>query len=518
MPTATHNNDVWSFLPQPLSEYDVSEVSAFIPPEPPLTKLSDPYYSPWEDLAYNSSIQDPNFSFRDGIRKLPLLSLDRLTSYKEFQRAYSLLAYFSNKYVWGVHEQPEDELPTCIAVPFCKVSEYLGINPIHTNSAIVLWNWKLLNPELGIDLDNLDTLYSFTRTSDETWFCLVSLLIEYAGGDLIKYSGLANHAALNNDLPGVISALGGITATMKKFSKLMFKMPEKCSTHVFYWSIRPNLAGWESIESSGLKGGVTYLGVDTEPGSNAQYESVSRDGKVYRKYSGASAAQSSIIQFIDIALGIKHYATQEEFAQGISKYNSSSNQSQKYIQPPGNPYLLKMRDYMTMKHRQFLLDFEKACIIRKYVFLNTQDVSRPSGDAFSELLSYREDISDSIKPTGSFSTKEQLELLDAYNRSISSLKSFRDAHFSVIKNYIFGYDTDKPRDKSSNSDKKSTQMPLDQKEDSGSENATKKPTDSGYGSEDSAETKENALGTGGTDALSFLGQLKNETKATRLGS
>ncbi|PVV01414.1 hypothetical protein BB560_004167, partial [Smittium megazygosporum] len=82
MHTASHNNDVWSFLPQPLSEYDVSEVSAFIPPEPPLTKFSDPNYSPWECIyASKCGIMAINTdqSISGSIQNKPIPLIDQYT-------------------------------------------------------------------------------------------------------------------------------------------------------------------------------------------------------------------------------------------------------------------------------------------------------------------------------------------------------------------------------------------------------------------------------------------------------
>ncbi|PVV05342.1 hypothetical protein BB560_000148 [Smittium megazygosporum] len=518
MSAAAKDNKVWSFLPHSLSEYDVSEAGAFTPSSPPLSRLSDPYYTPWEDLANDLVAHQLTGTFRERVKQLPTLSVNKLVSLQEFQRSYLLLSYICHGYVWCLYQQPEENLPECLSIPFCEISGYLGINPVTTNAAIVLWNWRLLNPERGVDLDNLATLYTFTGTTDESWFYLISVMIEYTGGDIVKYSGLANHAAINNDIPALISALNGINTTMKKLTKIILRMTQKCDPYVFYWKIRPYLAGWENMESVGLKDGVAYVGGDKKSFSNISYVFVPRNNKLYRKYAGGSAAQSSLIQLIDIALGVKHYVTEEDFAQGKSKDAPSNNQTEKYVRPPGNPYLLKMRDYMPGKHKQFLIDFEKACVIRKCVFLNTQDVSQPSGDSFSELLSYKEDISDSIKSTGPLSTKEQIELLDAYNKCISSLKSFRDAHFNVVKNYILAPAKGTPSTGSPTLNGKPSLTTLDEKPAPSSQNGTKSLKNYDHGLARSLEAEEVALGTGGTDALSFLGQLKEETRASRLGS
>lgn len=33
-----------------LEEYDISSVTGFLPAEPPLRRLADPYFTPWEDM------------------------------------------------------------------------------------------------------------------------------------------------------------------------------------------------------------------------------------------------------------------------------------------------------------------------------------------------------------------------------------------------------------------------------------------------------------------------------------
>jgi indoleamine 2,3-dioxygenase len=74
-------------------------------------------------------------------------------------------------------------------------------------------------------------------------------------------------------------------------------MYEKCSPPIFYHQIRPFLAGSKNMAAAGLPDGVFY---DTGNGN----------GK-WRQHSGGSNAQSSLIQFFDIVLGIEHRSTGE---------------------------------------------------------------------------------------------------------------------------------------------------------------------------------------------------------------
>lgn len=64
---------------------------------------------------------------------------------------------------------------------------------------------------------------------------------------------------------------------------------ERCDPYVFYKKLRQILSGWNN--NPVVPDGIIYEGVSDEP----------------KKYNGGSAAQSSTIQAIDIALGIRHH-------------------------------------------------------------------------------------------------------------------------------------------------------------------------------------------------------------------
>lgn len=80
-------------------------------------------------------------------------------------------------------------------------------------------------------------------------------------------------------------------------SVLLARMYENCDPYVFYHVIRPFLAGSKNMSAAGLPNGVFY---DEGDGKGA-----------WRQYSGGSNAQSSLIQFFDAFLGVKHHATGE---------------------------------------------------------------------------------------------------------------------------------------------------------------------------------------------------------------
>jgi len=89
-------------LPTPkvnLEAFGVSK-NGFLPEELPLQRLSDPYYEVWERIIRELPTLLKTKSFRGKVDKLEVLSTLRLTSMREWQRAYLVLAFFTHSYIW----------------------------------------------------------------------------------------------------------------------------------------------------------------------------------------------------------------------------------------------------------------------------------------------------------------------------------------------------------------------------------------------------------------------------------
>ena len=85
--------------------------------------------------------------------KLPVLETERLRNEREMGRAFLVLALLSHAYVWGAKGEPVlDVLPQNLAKPWLRVSCHLGLRPISCHSALVYFNWKLLDPQGPVDL------------------------------------------------------------------------------------------------------------------------------------------------------------------------------------------------------------------------------------------------------------------------------------------------------------------------------------------------------------------------------
>ncbi|PVU86715.1 hypothetical protein BB559_005222 [Furculomyces boomerangus] len=470
------NND-WSFMPLSLREYDVSENCGFLSDDIPLQKLDDEYYQPWEYLITEFVSYQVSGKFREKILELPLLSTEHLKTLPNYKRAYMVLAYLVHGYVWSIHKKPEEKIPKCLAVPFCQVSEYLGLNPVTSYASLVLWNWKTMDKtEDMMSLDNLTTIFNFTGSPDEVWFDLISTAIEVKGGKVIYCAGKIIRSIQSNNLDGVVEGIDELSKGLKESTKILTRMYEKCDPYIFFHKIRPYLAGWDGIETNGLKRGILYEGTDElDP------------EKEYKKFVGGNAAQSSVFQAVDIILGIRHYSDDSE---------NEQNQRNESVKPPGNPYLLEMRGYMPGQHRRFLIDLEKVCKLREYVLNNTVDVSKVNNQKFTESIEALSISNESKTSKGHFPKEKQTELLKSYNKCISTLKTFRDAHLVIVKTYVVD-EAMKLRNQSSE--------------------PSKTPTKSESEKQNNKDQPENSItGTGGSNPIVFLKKLRDETTESRL--
>lgn len=102
--------------------------------------------------------------------------------------------------------------------------------------------------------------------------------------------------AVQSNSPEVITlALLKFSQCIREIGEILKRMDEQCNPDVFYNRIRPFLAGSKNMGLAGLPNGVFYDEGDGEGD--------------WRQYSGGSNAQSSLIQFFDVVLGVEHSLT-----------------------------------------------------------------------------------------------------------------------------------------------------------------------------------------------------------------
>lgn len=257
-------------------------------------------------------------------------------------------------------------IPSQLAIPFLETCEHLGIVPTTTYAGLALFNWTASSGNLQADVeelknpDNLTCLLTFTGTSDEEWFYLISVAIEAAGGPALGLFVEAMQAmeAEGDQEEKVTDLLRRIGEKIEETWKLLDRIYEGCSASVFYNHMRPYWAGYKGTEKLGsLPGGIVYHLDDTlEGGETRTY-----------KHDGGSAAQSSLYHLFDAGLGVKHLT-------GTLK---------------------GMRDLMPRKHREFLSALEERASIRDYVMRkraenSNKEIVKVYDDAVHALTTFRD--------------------------------------------------------------------------------------------------------------------------------
>ncbi|KAI1821493.1 indoleamine 2,3-dioxygenase [Xylaria intraflava] len=366
-----------------LSDYGISPTHGFLPDVLPATRLPDPYYNKWEAIASNLQGLILSKRLRGVIDRLPVLSTIGLEDDTEWRRAYMLLTFFSHGYIWG-GDAPCDRVPPSISVPLLSICDHLEIPPVSTYAASVLWNFKPLFVDEAIDdIDNLATLVTFTGSLDESWFYLVSVAIEARGGPIIPLMLTAVAAAREGDSATVTRCLCAFAERLDGLGELLRRMHENCDPGFFYRRIRTFLAGSKNMAEAGLPRGVAYDIGDGNP--------------QFVQYSGPSNAQSSLIQFFDIILGIEHRPTGEKPNPGSESERETPGTA------PKHNFIRDMRRYMPGPHARFLEDVSLIANIRGFV------EERRGMDQSLSL---------------------------AYDACLAMLRAFRDIHIAIVTRYI----------------------------------------------------------------------------------
>ncbi|XP_053387702.1 myoglobin-like [Mercenaria mercenaria] len=302
-----------------LQKYHISNEFGFLIEEP-LEYLPE-YFQQWNSVAKAMPELVKTKQLRDAVHKMTLLNFKQLHGHRQYRLAHLQLSLIAVGYIWQEGDSGAAKtLPENLSVPWCGVSEYVGLQPVICHASLVLCNWRYTD-----DGRTVECLYKLPGGSDAEWFITVTVRTELAFAEgLQNLMQVLNYAELNNKQE-LVDCLIKATQTVKSMQKTVSTMHEKLSAEIFYDVMRPFLTGWGGAGSP-LPDGIIYEGVNDKP----------------MKMTGGSAAQSSTIQCIDAILGVKH---------------SQEN----------NDFLMNMRHYMPPSHREFLSAIERESKVKSVV-------------------------------------------------------------------------------------------------------------------------------------------------------
>jgi indoleamine 2,3-dioxygenase len=486
-----------------LKQYDVSPQRGFLPDKDPIQRLPHEKYYIWEDLADDlpKLLSARLGQVREPLSRLPIVTTDELTTVEELRRAHLLLCLFAHAFVWGGTPVME-YIPKGIAIPLWEVSCRLDVPPVLMNMSITLYNWRRLDPTAGLNMMNLATINNFFNGRDESWFYLITVEIEAKGaGSIVPLLQINNDIkrAISTpaaNLPGgikhivrnvillemITSKLLIVAECIDKMCESMSATREGCHPFIFYHRVRPFLAGWKS--NPAVPNGVKYEGIqiswaDREdrrsPASMIEpkrWQGIDRKATLEtcspQFFSGGSAAQSALLPFLDICLGVDH-----------TEHDKSSNSA---------GFLRSMRQYMPRQHREFLELLEQESCIRQFMVdcqrelikeHLTKNIPIPKTISSEQLVNeVKSELSEPTATEESESADPSLtsevpwtwrgeggvptavtaldglderafdslhRLCDAYDSCLKGLAKFRTVHISIVAEYILaqqrqGYD------------------------------------------------------------------------------
>jgi indoleamine 2,3-dioxygenase len=276
---------------------------------------------------------------------------------RELKLAMVHLSFISHAYIWGA-KTPSQILPEVLAKPWVQVANILGRPPILSYGSYCLDNWYRLNKNEDISLENIGLLTNFLGGVDEDWFVTIHVCIEDAAKEAITAAHAISKLNQNNSVKSFSCQLKLIALSLRKVNAIFSRMPEKCDPYIYYHRVRPFIFGTK--DNPDLKNGLIYQN---------QYKNKPQF------FRGETGAQSSIMPFLDGALGIYH--TEDHLRH----------------------YLNEMRDYMPPAHR---LAIERV-----------------------EMRSKAKEI-----------IQQSKKLINEYNKCLEEIRIFRAQHLDFAATYI----------------------------------------------------------------------------------
>jgi indoleamine 2,3-dioxygenase len=262
----------------------------FLPTPDPIARIADGPYAHVEQLGHEL----PDLVRRRAIRDVAPATL---RSHLDFhspgaegndllaERLFLLFSYIASAYVHAPGLPAISKLPREIAGPLVQLSRICERPPILSYASYCLHNWRRIDPAGPIALGNIELTQNFSTAgdgkSDEDWFILVHVDIEARAGVILSaFQTLP--AAIREDSSALARSLEQIHGGLKAMNRTMARMPEGCSSEVYFRKVRPYIFGFDNIIYEGCFGDVP------------------------QSFRGETGAQSSIIPAVNAALGIRH--------------------------------------------------------------------------------------------------------------------------------------------------------------------------------------------------------------------
>ncbi len=287
---------------------------------------------------------------------------------------------------------PRAVVPRCIAVPWVRTAELLGMKPVHCYASASLWNYSSAHegPEL-----QPEAIESFTGNSADDAFHLAAVRVEMAGAETIGilHRTITAHLAETDAQAAARSIARELTqlrGVIQAMSKQLARLPRECDPRRFFWAHRPWTTG--------------------TPPQGWLYD-LADDG-LRRKHhlDSTSTGATALLQTIDAFLGVAHADAQRRFRE-------------------------EAKQYMPAGHRRFVNLVESLTTDRVWTSQLKQQLRYDvnAGPVRGFVLACKE--------TG---TPGASDLVQAYNEALDELDAFRREEFKIIALFVLLQSKRKP--------------------------------------------------------------------------
>ena len=291
-----------------------------------------PPFDAWEDLAQRLAELQVQGQLQAKIIQLPTLRLADFDG-AQLRRARVLLGALVHSYVHGARvpwrllqpvgteamgryvyrpepaSSPETtppsltSLPPQLAIPWCEVSDALGLPRILTATDTDLWNHVPLRRDITPRecLDEFAQLVSMTGTASERGFHAMPAAIQLELSPLLASMLAVPRLVEQADHLACEAVCGAIESRLIQVRALLSHVDDLVDMDEFYDVYRLLLGGWGSE-------GLVLHGV----GSAEQAAVASHDGP--------SAGQTAILICVDLVLGTQHGPNLAQFQGGMRHY------------------------------------------------------------------------------------------------------------------------------------------------------------------------------------------------------
>ncbi len=171
---------------------------------------------------------------------------------RALERVHQIYAHFANAYVWCEGDNPSNHIPKGVAEPLVMLSNLVDRPPILSYASTCLANYKRIDVEGEISIENLDIIQKMINIQDESWFHKVHMEIEHHAGGAINACMAATGAIGDNDVAQVERELLKVTPVFETLSATFRRMFEHCSPDVYYHTLRPYLFGFTDVIYEGV--------------------------------------------------------------------------------------------------------------------------------------------------------------------------------------------------------------------------------------------------------------------------